>query len=140
TRIITKTGAYRFHDPLSTVSPKLAPTEPRKNERQPKPTKSYVEQGPIPMEINRAEVSCNNGATRKNNGKKLTPELKESYKRKELCFKCERKGHMAHDCRSKCNEHGNEANIASASHEINENKIVTDTIINREALLKVDGQ
>ncbi|CAG8806504.1 14092_t:CDS:2, partial [Gigaspora margarita] len=79
------------------------------------------------------------GPTRKNNEKKLTPKFKENYKRKGLCFKCRRKDHMIHDCHNKSNKHGNKANVASASPQINKNEVVTDIKINREAFLKVDG-
>ncbi|CAG8744666.1 19660_t:CDS:2 [Gigaspora margarita] len=102
--------------------------------------KKYMEQGPTQMEIDRAEVSRNSVSTRKNNKKKLIPELKENYKRKGLCFKYRRKGHIARNCCSKSNEHSNKANVASASPKINKNEVVTDIKINREALLKIDRQ
>ncbi|CAG8771611.1 2091_t:CDS:2 [Gigaspora margarita] len=96
--------------------------------------------GPTPMKIDKAKVSSNSGSTKKNNRKKLMPELKENYKRKELCFKCERKGYIAHNYYSKGNKNGNKANIASTSPKINRNEAIVEMKVNREALLKADGQ
>ncbi|CAG8648700.1 6651_t:CDS:2, partial [Cetraspora pellucida] len=113
-------------------APRYELFEQRKEGKQSKPIKNYIAQGPTPMKINRAEININSGPTRNKKRKTLISELKENYKKKGLCFKYEKRGHMARDCRGS-NANSNEANVVSTSP-------VTNNKLNREALLKVGGR